>query len=153
MANLYLRTNADASYQGAAGIVDGDNFIDWVTDLCAQYTGTEKNNIGIMNNASTHMDEGGKSLIHTKGTWLIYSAPYSPDLSPIKYRFNYYEVYMKQYSEDYHHDKYYHLHTAALRSVSRDTAINEFGKCGIPFLMTSSQLKNLRLYFHITLVQ
>ena len=153
-SNLYLRTNTDSSNEGAAGTVDGDMFIEWVRNfLCpvlGRYRYSEKNSIVIMDNASTHMDEEVKRLIHATGAWLIYSAPYSPDLSPIEYGFNCYKAYMKRHGNEYRRNEYYALHIAALRSVSRDTAIKEFRKCGIPFsddIVTSEEAEIIFSYY------
>ena len=153
-SNLYFRTNTDSSDEGAAGTVYGDKFIAWVRDfLCpvlGRYRYNKKNSIVIMDNASAHMDEEVKRLIHAKGAWLIYSAPYSPDLSPIEYGFNCYKAYMKRHGYEYCREEYYALQIAALRSVSRDTAIKEFRKCGIPFsddVVTTEEAELIFAYY------
>ena len=77
---------------------------------------------------------------------MLYSAPYSPDLSPIEYAFNVYKSYLKRYSKDYSSDDWYQLHKAAYKSVSKDTAIMEFRKRGIPLsydMLTNDEMQNL----------
>ena len=110
-ATIGIYPRDEISNEGAAGTVDRDGFIEWVNDsLCpvlGDYRLLEKNSIVIMGNASTHMCEEVRDLIEAKGAYLLYSAPYSPDLSPIEYAFNVYKSYLKRYSKDFSSDDWY----------------------------------------------
>lgn len=85
----------EISSEGAAGTVDAERFESCVENyLCpalGEYSQNEPNSIVIMDNASTHMSERVRELIESTGTYLLYSAPYSPDLSPIEYLLNDYK--------------------------------------------------------------
>ena len=122
--------------EGAAGTVDGEKIRKWLREkFCPKlgdYRKRERNSIVIMDNASTHMSHEVRDMILECGALLIYSAPYSPDLSPIEYGFNIYKSYLKRFSKDFAPNEWYKLHLDALNAVSSDTAIKEFRKCGIP---------------------
>ena len=62
-----------------------------------------------MDNASTHMSEEARESIENAGAYLLYSAPYSPDLSPMKYCFNMYKAYLKRHSREYDTGDFFHL--------------------------------------------
>ena len=96
-----------------------------------------------MDNASTHMSHEVGDMIRERGAYLLYTAPYSPDLSPIEYAFNVYKSHLKQWSKDFDHEDSFLLHKKALSKVSRDIAIKEFRKCEIPFsqeVLTSDEM-------------
>ena len=97
------------------------------------YADQEENSIVFMDNASTHMSEEVANLIHSTGAYLIYSAPYSPDLSPIEYAFSVYKKYLKRNSSNFESNEWYELHRKAFRLVSRDHCIKFYRKCFIPF--------------------
>ena len=146
--NLYLRD--EISEEGAAGTVDEKTFLHWVRNYLVKVLGNhkerEENSIVIMDNASTHMSEEVREAIENAGAYLLYSAPYSPDLSPIEYCFNVYKAYLKRYSREYVAGDFFHLHMAALDSITADIAIKEFRKCGIPYsdmVLTSDELVNV----------
>ena len=95
-----------------------------------------------MDNASTHMSWEVVDAIEGAGAYLLYSAPYSPDLSPIEYCFNIYKAKLKRHSREYAVEQYFDLHMLALDAVTPDIAIKEFRKCGIPFsdmILTSDE--------------
>ena len=136
--------------EGAAGTVDSEVFQQWLKErICpflGDYTKNEPNSIVIMDNASTHMSHEVREMIEEKGAYLLYTAPYSPDLSPIEYAFNVYKQNLKRHSKDYHPRDWYDLHMKALGSITRDIAIKEFRKCKIPFsnnVLTSEELDNI----------
>lgn len=124
------------SEEGAAGTVDGEGFQDWVREylvpVLGNYANFETNSIVIMDNASTHMSREVVDLIEETGAYLLYSAPYSPDLSPIEYLFSIYKSNLKRYSNEYTRDEWYELHLRAIREIDEDTALMEFRHCGIP---------------------
>ena len=97
-----------------------------------------------MDNASTHMSHEVGDMIRERGAYLLYSAPYSPDLSPIEYAFNVYKSHLKRLSKDFEEpEKWYLLHRQVLKGITRDIAIKEFRRCEIPFshdVFTSDQL-------------
>ena len=69
-------------------------------------------------------------------------------MSPIEYGFNVYKAYLKRYAKDYEPHEWFLLHKQALDSVSVDTAIKEFRKCGIPFsydVLTTDEIESLNL--------
>ena len=132
---IYLRD--EISDEGAAGTVDGEKFVDWVKNrLCpvlGDYSKGEANSLVIMDNASTHMSHEVEDLIMAEGAYLLYTAPYSPDLSPIEYGFHIYKSALKRFPKDFEKDDWFRLHLKAMETVSSDTAIKEFRKCNIPF--------------------
>ena len=138
----------EISDEGAAGTVDADVFRKWVKDrLCpvlGNYVDGEKNSIVVMDNASTHMSWEVMEMIEQTGALLLYTAPYSPDLSPIEYGFHIYKSSLKRFSKDFDKDDWTQLHIKAMMAVTRDHAIEEFRKCFIPFsesILTSDELK------------
>ena len=114
---IFLRD--EISDEGAAGTVDGSKFVEWVkrhlVPVLGDYRKKEKNSILIMDNASTHMSREVVDIIKATGCYLLYTAPYSPDLSPIEYGFNVYKAYLKRYSKDYSSKEWYQLHLIAYR--------------------------------------
>ena len=97
-----------------------------------------------MDNASTHMSWEVVEAIESAGAYLLYTAPYSPDLSPIEFCFNIYRARLKRDARLYRHDEFFDLHMAALEAITPDIAIKEFRKCGIPFsnmVLTSDEIK------------
>ena len=98
--------------------------------------------IVVMDNASTHMSSEVANLIENAGAYLLYTAPYSPDLNPIEMMFSLYKQYFKR-----HHNKFridhVRVHWDALSYlVTKDIAIKEFRKCGVPYsdsTMTSGE--------------
>ena len=145
----------EISEEGAAGTVDGETFRKWLREkICPKlgdYRKRERNSIVIMDNASTHMGHEVRDMILERGALLIYSAPYSPDLSPIEYGFNIYKSYLKRFSKDFAPNEWYKLHLNALNAVSSDTAIKEFRKCGIPgsFNILTNNEKNSLMYSYL----
>ena len=119
---------------------------DRVCPILGDYRKREKNSVVIMDNASTHMSHEVKDMVQRCGVLLLYTSPYSPDLSPIEYGFGIYKSYLKRFSKDYEPNQWYDLHIEALYSVSSDIAIKEFRKCGIPGshnILISSEKNNL----------
>lgn len=145
---LYPRD--EISEEGAAGTVDGEGFRKWLKErLCpvlGDYVKGERNSVVIMDNASTHMSWEVMEMIEETGALLLYTAPYSPDLSPIEYGFHIYKSNLKRHSKDFAPADWRHLHMKAMMSVTRDHAIKEFRKCFIPFseqTLTSKEIKVL----------
>ena len=99
----------------------------------------------VMDNAGTHMSERVSELIKSKGAYLLHTAPYTPDLNPIKYCFNIYKAYLKRNNIKFDAD-WYAAHIAALEEIDSDIAICEFQKCGVPLsnnLLTLEEKKKL----------
>jgi transposase len=136
-STIKLTRRDEISEEGAAGTVNALVFQNWVRDhLCptlGRYTEGEPNSIVIMDNASTHMSEEVKDLIEGTGAYLLYTAPYSPDLSPIEYMFSVYKSNLKRYSIEYNGDQWYELHLRAIYEIDEVTALKQFRKCGIPY--------------------
>ena len=136
-SSIKLVRKDEISEEGAAGTVDGAGFQEWVRDhlvpILGSYANSEPNSVVIMDNASTHMSRAVKDMIESTGAYLLYSAPYSPDLSPIEYLFSVYKSNLKRHSRNYGRDEWYQLHLRAIREINEETAIMQFRKCGIPF--------------------
>ena len=139
----------DNTPDGDLGTVDKEKFVDWVKHkLCptlGQYALGEPWSIVVMDNAATYMDERIEELIRSAGAYLIYTAPYSPDLNPIEYGFNLYKTYLKKNSENFNIN-WYHTHLEALESVTRDICIKEFRHCSVPLnneTLTSNEIEEL----------
>ena len=91
----------EISDEGAASTVNKDMFVEWVKEsfcpVLGNYADCEPNSIVVMDNTSTHMCEQVRRLIEGQGAYLLYTAPYSPNLVPIEYGFNVYKAYLKHY--------------------------------------------------------
>ena len=122
--------------KGAAGTVNRDCFKGWVREFLVPNLGNfekgEKRSIVIMDNASTHMDIEVGDMIREAGAVLLYTAPYSPDLNPIKNMFNIYKSNLKRNEEGFEANPI-KAHWNAVHAVSRDSAIKEFRHCSVPF--------------------
>ena len=92
---IALRDSVDVDSND--GTVNSELFVNWVRDyLCpvlGSYEAGKSNSIIIMDNASNHMNRVVKELIEGRGAYLLYMAPYSPDMPPIEYIFNMYKSY------------------------------------------------------------
>ena len=51
-----------------------------------------------MDNASTHYSENVLQMVRNRGTYIVFTAPYSADLNPIELCFNVYKSALKNYS-------------------------------------------------------
>ena len=135
-STLEIVRRDEISDEGAAGTVDSTHFESWVENYLVPKLGRfdhgEKRSIVVMDNASTHMRSKVKELINGAGAYLLYTAPYSPDLNPIELGFG---VYKKSLKRDYELESFdwYQAHLNAIGSVSKDICIKEFRKCGVPF--------------------
>jgi len=88
-----------------------------------------------MDNASTHFGRKVGDAIRAKGAYLLYTAPYSPDLNPIELVFNIYKNSLKRNMELGFVD-WFEAHLNSISVVNRDTCIKEYRKCGVPFSET-----------------
>ena len=99
-----------------------------------------------MDNASTHMNSKVATLIlRATGAYLVYTAPYSPDLNPIELAFSIYKSYLKQNFSAFEID-WYSTHLDALDQISSDTCIAEFRRCGVPMsyeVLTTNELEEV----------
>ena len=139
--------------------VDAEYFEGWVEIfLCpvlGDYAKGEPRSIVVMDNAATHMSERVAELIKAKGAYLLYTAPYSPDLNPIEYCFNIYKAYLKRNTVELDSD-WYAAHVAALEEVDSDICIREFQKCGVPLsgnLLTYEEKKTLCIILSCKLIE
>ena len=146
----------EQSSEGASGTVDSEYFEEWVKNcLCpilGDYSKGEARSIVVMDNASTHMDSKVGELIRGTGAYLLYTAPYSPDLNPIELCFNIYKSYLKKHEQLFKYD-WYGTHLIALEHINRDIVINEFRRCRVPNsheVLTSSEMNKLAIAMIIT---
>ena len=132
-STLEIVRRDEISDEGAAGTIDSTHFESWVENYLVPKLGRfdhgEKRSIVVMDNASTHMRSKVKELINGAGAYLLYTAPYSPDLNPIELAFS---EYKKSLKRDYELE-WYQAHLNAIEAVGKDTCIKEFRKCGVPF--------------------
>ena len=135
----------EISEEGAAGTVDSAYFEGWVENCLVPTLGRyelgEKRSIVVMDNASTHMNDRVRQLINGAGAYLLYTAPYSPDLNPIELAFSNYKSSLKRNYELGEVD-WYQAHLNAIDSVNRDVCIKEYRRCGVPLsdnLLTSEE--------------
>ena len=88
------------STEGVVGTVGGEEFEDWVRDyllpVLGNYERNEANLVLVLDNASTHNSERVLQMIRAKGTYIIFTAPYSADLNPIELGFNIYKSHLKK---------------------------------------------------------
>ena len=79
------------------------------------------------------------------GAILIYGAPFSPHLNPIKYYFGQYKAYLKRNDKRMVSD-WYTLHVEALNCVDCDMGIKYFRKSKVPgsyLIPTLNELYNM----------
>ena len=99
-STLEIVRRDELSNEGAAGTIDSTHFESWVEHFLLPKLGRfeygEKRSIVIMDNASTHMRSKVKELINGVGAYLLYTAPYSPDLNPIELGFGIYKKNLKR---------------------------------------------------------
>ena len=100
--------------------------------VLGKYENSEPQSIVIMDNASTHLNRQVGDLIEPKGAYLLYTAPYLPDLNPIELGFDCYKKSLKRNSR-LGIDDWFEDHFNAIESLSRDTSIKECRRCGVPF--------------------
>ena len=116
--------------------VDCEHFEFWVENYLCPALGSfakgEARSIVVMDNAATHMSERVGQLVRGTGAYLLYTAPYSPDLNPIELCFNIYKSQLKRNSIDVQVD-WYQAHLRVLDTITRDVCIQEFHRCGVPF--------------------
>ena len=124
------------SEEGAAGTVNGAGFQQWVREnlvpVLGSYANSEPNSVVIMDNASTHMSREVVDTIEATGAYLLYAAPYSPDLSPIEKMFSVYKSNLKRFQRQFEADEWYELHLHCIREIDDDIGLMQFRKCGIP---------------------
>ena len=95
--------------------------------------------------ASTHVCEEVIKLNEDQGSCLLYTAPHSPNSSPIECGFNAHESYFKRNARNYGLGKWFHLHVEAYRAMSRDILTKEFRKCNMPKsydVLTSNDIRD-----------
>ena len=124
----------ELSEEGAACTVDGEYFLYWVREyLCpmlGDYKQCEPRSVILMDNTSMHMSDNIQSAIEATGAVLIYGAPFSPHLNPIKLYFGIYKSYLKQNGFRMS-ESWYTVHLEAINEVDYDMGLSYFGKCGI----------------------
>ena len=90
--------------------------------------------------------------IRATGAYLLYTAPYSPDLNPIELCFNVYKSYLKKHEHLFKYD-WYGTHLIALEHINRDIVINKFRRCRVPNsheVLTSSEINELVIAILLT---
>ena len=118
--------------EGSAGTVTQERFLRFVKeDLCpvlGRFEHSEKRSIVLMDNASVHMLPEVKEAIHACGAYLMYTAPYSPDLNPIEKMFSVYKAMLKRNEEL----DWMSRHELGMSAVTPLIAHREYKTCGIP---------------------
>ena len=109
--------------------VDAGKFLAWVkTYLCpvlGRYSYGEPRSIVVMDNASTHMTWEVKEAIRDTGAYLLYTAPYSPDLNLIACAFNVYKQSLKRNEIAFLQDPY-EIHLLSLQAIKKDFCVERF---------------------------
>ena len=77
-----------------------------LSPVLGRYDHGEPRSIVVMDNASTHMSQRVADMIRETGVYLLYTAPYSPDLNPIELGFNVYKASLKRNSDLFKVDWY-----------------------------------------------
>ena len=154
--------NNSMDVEGASSTVDSEFFLIWVKEFLCPVLGSYNHGkprfIVVMDNASTHMSWEVYDAIKEAGAYLLYTAPYSPDLNPIERAFNVYKAALKRDEIAFMNDPYT-VHLQALQSISRDFSIGEFRRCGIPLsaspnLLTVEEckIKFVTVYLFVSLL-
>jgi len=134
-STIELVRRNEISDEGAAGTVDAIHFEEWVEyylcPILGRYDKGEPRSIVVMDNATTYMDSRVVHLIRQTGAYILYTAPYSPDLNPIELAFNIYKAHLKRNYVEFEYD-WYATHIKAMEEVNRDICIIEYRKYGVP---------------------
>ena len=111
----------DSSGQGASGTVGQEEFVDWIryslVPVLGRYDLNEENSIVVMDNASTHVSPEVANLIESVGAYLLYAAPYSPDLNPIEMMFHCCEMYLKRHEKEFT-ENHVQVHWNAINEIT-----------------------------------
>ena len=94
-------------------------------------------------------------MIESTGAYLLYLAPYSPDLLPIEYLFSVYKSNLKRLSRHYEREEWYELHLHAIREIGEDVPLMQFWHCGIPYsheILTDDEVEECLLELLICLI-
>ena len=143
------------SSEGAAGTVNADDFEEWVKEyllpVLGNYEVGEQNSILVLDNASTHVSDHIVDMIKAKGTYVLFTAPYSADLNPIELGFNIYKESLKRNTSLFDRD-WYSAHLHAIDALTSDISIEEFCRCNVPKsfqIMTSNEIKKVALVMNL----
>lgn len=127
--------DASEAKEGASGTMNREIFIRWVRFSLApclgNYEKDEPNSIVVMDNAATHMDPEVERIIRSRGAILLYTAAFSPDISPIEKMFSVYKAALKRY-ESLQQSDWLLAHYKAVNQVTPEIARQQFAKCGVP---------------------
>ena len=96
--------------------------------VLGNYSRGEKRSIVVLDNASIHHSKRVVELIEGAGAYIIYSAPYSPDLNPIEMMFGHYKQTLKRHEGRSQDD----AHMAALEGVTPTVARSYFRHSQVP---------------------
>ena len=123
----------DNSINPARGTIDSQRMIDYVRYyLCpvlGNYALREPRSVVILDNVNLHKHPDIKQLINETGAEVLFTARYSPDLSPIEYFFNLYKKELKRQPRSM---STLERHRASIYCVSEQSARNTFAHCGYP---------------------
>ena len=125
-SSCIYRKPSDEEVDNAAGTFDQmrfENYIEFtLVPSLGRYSLNEPRSIVVMDNAPTHMDRRVRELIEAAGAVLIYTAPNSPDLSPIEPCFHVYKAALKRCSRDSDIKSVAMAHLHAMRAVTPEKA-------------------------------
>ena len=123
----------DNSINPARGTIDSQRMIEYIKYyLCpvlGNYSRNEPRSIVILDNVNLHKHPEIKRLINETGAEMLFTARYSPDLSPIEYFFNQYKKQLKRQPSTM---TTIERHQASIYCVSEASARNTFAHCGYP---------------------
>jgi transposase len=126
---VYRKTGEDDP-DDAAGTIDQARFEHFVEFNLVPHLGNyalgEPRSIVVLDNCTTHTGQRVRDLIECAGAILLFTAPRSPDLSPIEYCFHVYKAALKRSitNESITSVEMAHLH--AVQAVTADIARNQF---------------------------
>ena len=129
-SSCIYRKPADEEIANAAGTIDQlrfENYIEFtLVPVLGSYNLKQPRSIVVMDNAPTHTGVRVRELIESTGAILIYTAPNSPDLSPIEPCFHVYKADLKRCRRhpDINSVAMAHLH--AVRAVTPEIALQCF---------------------------
>lgn len=125
-SSCIYRKPSDEEVDNAAGTIDQMRFENYIEStlvpVLGRYLLNEPRSIVVLDNAPTHTGPRVTELIEAAGAVLIYTAPNSPDLSPIEPCFHVYKAALKRCSRNVEITSVSMAHLHAMRAVTPEKA-------------------------------